>query len=153
MSPPLVETLHEWMRVTMRNSMRHFMLFAKEHNYSLAQLNALFRIRHKGVCGVSDLGEEMGVTSAAASQLLARLVQQGLAVRTEDPQDRRNKRIALTQAGEQVAEASVQARQGWLDRVADQLTPAEQEQVNAALQLLIERSEALEVEADRKSYA
>lgn len=140
MSPPLIQTLHEWMRVTMRHSMRNFMIYAKENNFSIAQLNAMFRIYHKGTCGVSDLGDDMGVTSAAASQLLERLVQQGLAVRAEDPQDRRNKRIALTQAGLHIVQQSMEARQGWLSRLPDLLTPSEQDQVNAALQLLIDRT-------------
>lgn len=140
----LSQTLHEWMRLVMRRSMRNFILYAKEKNYSVAQLNALFRIHHKGACGISDLGEEMGVTSAAASQLLDKLVQQGLAVRTEDPLDRRNKRVALTEAGERIVQESMAARQSWLDRLADKLTPAEQEQVNHSLQLLIEKAETLE---------
>ncbi|MCA1899705.1 MAG: MarR family transcriptional regulator [Chloroflexi bacterium] len=146
MSPPLLNTLREWLRVTMQFSMRHFMQFAKQNNYSIPQLNALFRIRHKGACGVSDLGEEMGVTNAAASQLLDKLVQQGLVTRTEDPQDRRNKLITLTEAGLRVSEQSMQARQGWLDQLAASLTPAEQAQIQAALQLLIERAKALETE-------
>ncbi len=148
MSPPLAETLHEWLRVTMRFSMRHFMRFAKENNYSIPQLNALFRIRHKGVCGVSDLGEEMGVTNAAASQLLDKLVQQGLATRSEDPQDRRNKLITLTEAGLRVSEQSMQARQGWLDQLAERLTPEEQSDVQAALQVLIAHAQALEEETE-----
>lgn len=146
MSPPLSDTLREWLRVTMRFSMRHFMQFAKQNNYSISQLNALFRLRHKGACGVSDLGEEMGVTNAAASQLLDKLVQQGLVERAEDPQDRRNKLITLTEAGLRVSEQSMQARQGWLDQLAASLTPKEQRQVQAALQLLIERAKALETE-------
>ncbi len=144
MSPPLAQTLHDWMRVVMQHSMRNFMLYAKEHNYSMAQLNALFRIRHKGTCGVSDLGEEMGVSSAAASQLLERLVQQGLAVRTEDPQDRRNKLVALTEAGERLVQESMAARQGWLTQVAELLSVAEQKQVGAALQLLIAKTTLLD---------
>lgn len=140
----LSQTLHEWMRLVMRRSMRNFILYAKEKNYSVAQLNALFRIHHKGACGISDLGEELGVTSAAASQLLDKLVQQGLAVRTEDPLDRRNKRVALTEAGERIVQESMAARQSWLDRLADKLTPAEQEQVNHSLRLLIEKAETLE---------
>ncbi len=140
----LSQTLHEWMRLVMRRSMRNFILYAKEKNYSVAQLNALFRIHHKGACGISDLGEEMGVTSAAASQLLDKLVQQGLAVRTEDPLDRRNKRVALTEAGERIVQESMAARQSWLDHLADKLTPAEQEQVNHSLRLLIEKAETLD---------
>ena len=144
MSPPLAKTLHDWTRVVMQHSMRNFMLQAKEHNYSMAQLNALFRIKRKGTCGVSDLGEEMGVTSAAASQLLERLVQQGLAVRTEDPQDRRNKLVTLTEAGERLIQESAAAHQSWLTQMADLLSPGEQKQVNAALQLLIEKTTLLD---------
>ncbi len=144
MSPPLAQTLHDWMRVAMQHSMRNFMLQAKEHNYSMAQLNALFRIKRKGTCGVSDLGEEMGVTSAAASQLLERLVHQGLAVRTEDPQDRRNKLIALTEAGERIVQESAAARQSWLNQLADLIPAGEQQHVNAALQLLIEKTTLLD---------
>jgi DNA-binding MarR family transcriptional regulator len=141
MSNPLSQTLHEWLRLVMRRSMRNLMRYAKEKNYSIEQLNALYRIYHKGHCGVSDLGEEMGVTSAAASQLLDKLVQQGLAMRSEDPLDRRNKRVALTEAGEAIVQESMAVRQGWLDRLAETLTPAEQQQVDAALRLLIEKAE------------
>jgi DNA-binding MarR family transcriptional regulator len=144
MTPALTQTLHEWMRLIMRHSMRNFILFAKEKNYSIAQLNAMFRIHHKGACGVSDLGEEMGVTSAAASQLLEKLVQGGLASRAEDPQDRRNKVVMLTDAGEQIVQESMAARQGWLVRLVELLSPSEQEQVNAALQLLIEKTTLLD---------
>jgi DNA-binding MarR family transcriptional regulator len=147
MPPPLVEALHEWMHVLMRRSMHNFMLFAKEKNLSMAQINALFRLNHKGACGVSDLGDDLGVTSAAASQLLERLVQQGLVARSEDPLDRRNKRIVLTEAGQRIVQESIQARQKWLTSLADLLTPAEQEQVEASLRLLIERAALLEEDA------
>jgi len=147
MPPPLAEALHEWMHMLMRRSMHNFMLFAKEKNLSMAQINALFRLHHKGACGVSDLGDELGVTSAAASQLLERLVQQGLVARSEDPLDRRNKRIVLTEAGERIIQESIQARQKWLPSLAELLTPAEQEQVEASLRLLIERAALLEEDA------
>lgn len=137
MLPPLIQSLHDWQRLVMRRSMHNLMIFAKERGYSVAQLNTLFRLHHRGACGISDLGEEMGVSRAAASQLLDRLVQQGLATRQEDPQDRRSKRVTLTPAGERLVQESLAAHQGWLADLAAQLTPAEQEQVNAALRLLI----------------
>ena len=143
MPAPLSDILHEWLHIVMRRSMHNLIIYAKEKNHSMAQLNALFRIHHIGVCGISDLGEEMGVTSAAASQLLDRLVQQGLVIRTEDPTDRRNKRVALTEAGEAIVQESIAARQGWLDHLAEKLTPAEREQVHASLQLLINNAKTL----------
>ncbi len=144
MSPPLSQILHEWMCVTIRYSMRGFMLYAKQNNYSVPQLNVLFRLRHKGACGVSELADEMGVTAAAASQLLERLVQQGLVQRSEDPLDRRNRRMTLTEAGQQVVQESVAARQSWLDRLPALLSETEQEQVATALRILIERAETLD---------
>lgn len=144
MPAPVLQTLHEWLHVTMQHSMQHSMRYAKENNFSFAQLNAIFRISNKGPCGVSDFGEEMGISSAAASQLLDRLVQQGLATRAEDPLDRRNKRFTLTEAGEQVVRQSLEARQGWLTRLVELLSPAEQEQIEAALKLLIEKTASLE---------
>jgi len=149
----LAESLHQWMRVIMRHSMHNFMRFAKENNFSMAQINALFRISHKGACGVSDLGDELGITSAAASQLLEKLVQQGLVQRSEDPQDRRNKRIVLTEQGNRILQDSIQARQGWLNQLAALFTPAEQEQLHQALQLLIEKSKLLgEDDADLTGF-
>ncbi len=144
MSEPLTSTLHRWMRLVMRHSMRDLMLYAREKNFSMAQINALFRIYYRGVCDVSSLSEEMGVTSAAASQLLERLVQQGLVERTEDPQDRRTKRIALTAAGQEIVQESIRARQNWMADLADLLTPEEKEQVSAALEILIKRTAEIE---------
>ncbi|MFN3741653.1 MAG: MarR family winged helix-turn-helix transcriptional regulator [Anaerolineales bacterium] len=144
MSLSLLDTLHEWLRVVMRFSMRNLMLYAKEHNYSMAQLNALFRIYHRGSCGISELGEEMGVTSAAVSQLLDRLVQQGLAVRAEDLRDRRNKVVQLTEAGRSIVQDGMAARQMWLAKLVDSLTPQEQQQVEAAIRLLLEKARFLE---------
>ncbi|MFZ5809835.1 MAG: MarR family winged helix-turn-helix transcriptional regulator [Chloroflexota bacterium] len=152
METPLLETLYEWMRIVMRYSMRHLALFARQKNTSMAQINALMRISHKGECGVTHLGEELGVTSAAASQLLEKLVQQGLVERSEDPQDRRNKRVILTEAGMRMVQESIQARQGWLVELVELLSPSEQEFIQQALQILIQKASQLsEVKADTEN--
>jgi DNA-binding MarR family transcriptional regulator len=140
---PFVNTLREWIEVFMRRSMQNFLLFSKESGLSMSQIGALFRI-HKGTGGVSDLGDELGVTSAAASQLLERLVQQDLILRSEDPRDRRVKQIVLTDKGRRTLEQSLNARQGWLVNLASTLSPAEKEQVAAALKLLIDKANQLE---------
>jgi len=124
--------------------MHNLMRFAKKRGFSLAQLNLLIRLHYRGDCGVSDLGEDAGVTSAAVSQLLEKMVQQGLVLRTEDPQDRRHKVIMLTEAGRQVVHEALTERQSWLTQLAGLLTPEEQEQVDTALQLLIEKAALLE---------
>ena len=81
----------------------------------MPQLGALFHLHHLGACSVTDLGDELGVTGAAASQMMERLVQQGLILRTEDLQDRRVKNLVLTETGTQVIQESIHARQDWLN--------------------------------------
>jgi DNA-binding MarR family transcriptional regulator len=144
MSPPLHDTLKEWMHLVMRHSIHNFMRFARQRGYSTPQLNTLIRLHHKGHCGVSDLSEETGVTNAAISQLLEKMVQQGWVARSEDPQDRRQKVIELTAAGQQVVQESLSARQSWLNQLVETLTLEEQQQINTALQLLIRKAALLD---------
>ena len=140
---PFVNTLQEGIEVIIRRSMRSVFLYSKESGLSMSQIGALFHIR-RGACGVSDLGDGLGITPAAASQMLEHLVQQGLILRTEDPHDRRSKQIVLTDKGRQTLHDSIRARQGWLVDLAQILTEAEKEQIAAALQIMIARTIDLE---------
>jgi DNA-binding MarR family transcriptional regulator len=127
--------------------MQNYGRYVKESGFSMSQVSVLFYLYRKGSSGVSDIGEEMGVTSAAASQMLDRLVQQGLILRSEDQHDRRLKHIVLTEKGcqtLQIFRENLHARHAWVDELADKLSPAEQEQVEAALQILIEKAGQLE---------
>jgi DNA-binding MarR family transcriptional regulator len=141
---PFVVTLEEWIEVFMQRSMRDFMGYARESGLSMSQLGALFQIHHRGSSGVTDLGEELGVTSSAASQMLERLVHLGLIRRSEDPSDRRAKQIVLTDKGRQVLQASIQARQSWLSDLAGILSNSEKEVIVAALELLIDKANRLQ---------
>jgi len=141
---PFVVTLEEWIEVFMQRSMRDFMGYARESGLSMSQLGALFQIHHRGSSGVTDLGEELGVTSSAASQMLERLVHLGLIRRSEDPSDRRAKQIVLTDKGRQVLQASIQARQSWLSDLAGILSNSEKEVIVAALELLIDKAYRLQ---------
>ena len=142
-SEPFLDTLKDWVKVFMRRSMRDFILYSKASGLSIAQIVALTRI-DKGASGVSDLGEELGVTSAAASQMLDRLVQQHLILRSEDPADRRAKQIVLTEKGRQTLQEGFNARQGWLEGLAATLSASEKEQVTVALNILITKAKQLE---------
>ena len=136
--------LEKLLETFMRRSMHNFILTAKERGLSMSQIGALFAIHRKGSCGVSDIGDHLGITAAATSQMLNRLVEQDLIERTEDPVDRRLKRIVLTPAGTQTLQDSVRARQNWLHRLALTLTPDEQDHVSASLQLLLEKASQLD---------
>jgi DNA-binding MarR family transcriptional regulator len=146
-----VSTLQEWIEVSMRSSMRNFIHYARKSGLSMSHLGAIFHIHRMGSCGVTDLGDHLGVTSAAASQMLERLVQQGLILRKEDPDDRRVKRIALTETGHRILEEGIQARQGWLDDLAYTLSDDEKKTIMASLNILIDKVNQLTqpLEAER----
>jgi DNA-binding MarR family transcriptional regulator len=140
---PLVDALQDWLVVSMHRSIRHFICYSRESGLSMSQLGALFHIQHLGRSGVTDLGDHLGVTSAAASQMLGRLVQQGLILRSEDPSDRRVKQIVLTNKGRQVLQESVRAHQVWLVDLAQTVSGSEKETITAALGILIDKASHL----------
>ena len=92
----LAQALSAWERAFRRRTVADFMRNARESGVSPQQYGALMYLFHNDRRGVSGIGEDMGVTPAAASQMIERLVQQGLLERSEDPHDRRAKKIALT---------------------------------------------------------
>jgi DNA-binding MarR family transcriptional regulator len=146
MSPTkeLTEVIHEWSEVFMRRSGRDFKHFMDETGLSFSQLNVLMRLYHGGNSGVSEIGEQMGVTSAAASQSIDRLVLLGLIERTEDPEDRRAKRLGLTQKGLTLIEKGIEARSQWVEGLTDALTPEQQSMTISALTLLTQAASKTE---------
>jgi DNA-binding MarR family transcriptional regulator len=138
--------LQEWTDLFLRRSMRNIIHFSRERGVSIPQIGALFQIRQRGVCSVSDIGAELGITSAAASQMLETLVQEELVRRTEDPNDRRAKQIVITEKGRRLLQESIRARQGWSGRLVDSFSVQEQAQITAALRLLIERLKGIDPE-------
>ena len=136
----LTEVIREWSEVFMHRSMRDFKRFMDATGLSFSQISILMRLVHGGNAGVSEIGGQLGVTNAAASQAVDRLVQLGLIERTEDPKDRRAKRLALTQKGRALVEKGVRARSHWIESLTDALTPEQQNVIVSALTLLTEVS-------------
>jgi DNA-binding MarR family transcriptional regulator len=104
--------LHEWNSSLMDLSMHRMAAFARDRGLSMSQIGALFRLHHSGACAVTDIAENIGVSPAAASQLLDRLVQADLLIRTEDPEDRRVRRIELSDHGREIIREMVGTREG-----------------------------------------
>ena len=148
---PFLLTLHEWMSVFMRRSMRNTMRFSRESGWSMSQLGALMMIHRRGTSAVSDIGEELGVSNAAASQMLDRLVQEDLILRTEDPHDRRVKQIKLTDKGCQMIHEGFEARHSWLNELAQNLSKSEKEQVCHALKILTDKAKHFEEPTEPES--
>ncbi|RPI34558.1 MAG: MarR family transcriptional regulator [Chloroflexota bacterium] len=130
------DILSEWTGVLMRRSMRDFMRIMKDTGLSMSQLGVLIRLYFQQECGISDIGSHLGVSNPAASQLVERLVQQGLLDRSEDLSDRRAKQIRLTAKGRLLIEEHIEARRRWMEELTTTLSREEQESIIRALTLL-----------------
>ncbi len=130
------DVLRQWTEVFMGRSMRDFSAFMRNSGLSMPQVSALYRLYYRGQCGVTDIADHLDVSSAAASQMIERLVQQGLLERSEDPNDRRAKQIALSPAGRELMEESIEARVRWMAELTTVLSPEEQDTIVAALDAL-----------------
>jgi DNA-binding MarR family transcriptional regulator len=144
LSDSFVTTLSQWIQVFMRRSMRNLLLYSRQKGFTHTQMATLFMIHRKESNSISDIGDELGITHAAASQMLERLVQMHLIQRTEDPHDRRFKQILLTDQGYQALQESIKARESWFVDLANTLSVSEQGQVVAALNILIEKANLLD---------
>jgi DNA-binding MarR family transcriptional regulator len=130
--------IRAWMQTFMMRSMGDWMRYTKEMGLSMAQFGILMLLYHKGSCGVHDIGDLVDITSAAASQLIERLVHSGLVERTEDRQDRRVRQVALSAKGRDFVQGSMERRFRWMENLAVGMTEGEREAVMKALLILSE---------------
>ena len=138
--------LREWMEVSMHRSFHAFIRHNRESDLSLSQVNALFRLYHHGSGSVNELANYLGITTAAVSQLLDPLFDSGLVLRSENPDDRRMKLIALTEKGKLLVEKSMNTRHAWLSELSRVLSDSEKAELLPAIHLLIQRIRKLNVE-------
>ena len=67
---------------------------------TIPQAMTLKLLHEGGVHSVGDIAKRTGLSKPATSHLVDRLVRMGLVERTEDPNDRRQKQIDVSQKGE-----------------------------------------------------
>lgn len=87
---------HAGLEYVLAHVIQDFMQLMHETGLSRPQIHALLHIFHAGECPISDIAALTDSSPAAASQLVERLVQQGLVERSEDPENRRVKKLRLT---------------------------------------------------------
>ena len=85
---------------------------------TMGQFKAMASVTTLGPQPVGELGRRLGISEPAASLLVDKLEELGLASRERDPQDRRRSLVTATAAAEELAGRLRQGRedhvQGWL---------------------------------------
>jgi DNA-binding MarR family transcriptional regulator len=95
---------------------------------TVPQFLALHLLAKKGESRMSDLAHLMGVTTAATTGVVGRLVKCGYVKRIYDPQDRRIIRIQLTVKGAELADKITQERRGMIISLFSQISEKERQE-------------------------
>jgi DNA-binding MarR family transcriptional regulator len=106
-----------------------------ELDLTMPQMRGLFVIDNADhALALTELAPQMGLSVAAAGRSVDGLVRNGLVSRTEDPVDRRIKRLALTVDGRAALERIGEARLVGLRRFAETLGDVERDALSRALE-------------------
>ncbi len=79
-------------------------------NFTFSQLKLLYLVAHTDTLNISDAATFLGVSPAAASKTVDKLVRRRLLRRAETQQDRRTSHLSLTETSRKLMDAYIAAR-------------------------------------------
>jgi DNA-binding MarR family transcriptional regulator len=132
--------------------MRHIFIFSggehlrkmEESGLSLTQFKALLMLAgpegEEPYAG-RDIAERLQVSLASVSRAVDELVRSRLVSRVEDLEDRRVRRLTITDKGRRLAGEIVAARVADMEAFAASLTPAQRRKLDAALEAMLDDEE------------
>jgi DNA-binding MarR family transcriptional regulator len=146
-SPELRETA-----VRLGAFLRHIFIFSggehlrkmEESGLTLTQVKALLMLAgpegEEPYAG-RDIAERLQVSLASVSRAVDGLVRKRLVSRVEDSEDRRVRRLTITDKGRRLAGEIVAARMADMEAFAASLTPAQRRKLDSALEALLDSDE------------
>lgn len=134
----IAEQLLQIFGAIMRSGQAPLVQFAEQYNLTLSQLKVLFVLSSREQPqAVSELARATTLSLPAAGRAVDAVVRSGLVSRSEDPDDRRVKRIALTETGRQVADEINERRAATLRELVMQMSPDDRSALASALDPLV----------------
>jgi DNA-binding MarR family transcriptional regulator len=146
----VIDDIHEALKFTLTPIIQELMHHLHQAGLTGPQIHALLHIYHTGECQVAEIGALSESSPAAASQLVERLVQQGLVQRSEDPQNRRIKKLRLTARSLELITQGVTSNRFLMDLMA-QLTAEQLQTVQSALGYLAQAGRQVHSTHERKA--
>ncbi|GJQ37536.1 MAG: MarR family transcriptional regulator [Anaerolineaceae bacterium] len=138
------KVLMEWSERFISRSMRNYMHFVKASGLSLSHFGILMHLYYRGANDISEMGEHLDITVAAASQLINRLVEEQLVDRAESPKDRRVRQLTLTAKGRALIEKAIEVRNQWIERLPLALSEKQLKTISVSLRDLITAERSLD---------
>jgi DNA-binding MarR family transcriptional regulator len=112
-------------------------------DFTWSQVAVLTRLEREGSATVTSLARAEGVRPQSMGETLSALKTAGLVSGAPDPTDGRQTVLSLTPACRELIRAGRAAREDWLFRsIQTNLTPAEQEELGRAVELLTRIADA-----------
>lgn len=109
----------------------------QDHDLTFPQVTALHHLRARSPLTVTALAERISLSVPATSHLVERLVRRGLAARRENPDNRREKLIALTAQGLRIVTRMDEGFTGAYIAVFGTAPPATIRAATASIQALL----------------
>jgi DNA-binding MarR family transcriptional regulator len=134
------ELLDLWHHL-MRGSSHHLYALIAELDISITQMKTLHALTDSPrEVSVKELSDRLGLSLPGASRIVDALLRRGWLERREDPDDRRIKRVGITDAGRAIVDRIETARLVGLEEYATALTPEQRATLSSALSDLPHRS-------------
>lgn len=145
----LADELMRFIGTVMKGDQGELFEIVAELDLTMPQMRGMFVLSAAAEQGLplTELAPRMGLSVAAAGRAVDGLVRNDLVSRTEDPADRRIKRLALTAAGVAALGRIAGARREGLRRFAETLGERERDGLAAGLAVVFEQWDA---ETERK---
>ncbi|MHB1554682.1 MAG: MarR family winged helix-turn-helix transcriptional regulator [Acidimicrobiales bacterium] len=133
---PMVDAVLSASRVLVAVAARSLADLDDAEDVTLTQYRSLVVLASRGPQGIASLAEALGVTPPTASRLCERLVRKGLVRRRTDRNDRRQVRVALTEAGRRLVDVVTERRRREIADLLSAVPEDARRSVAAGLQLL-----------------
>ena len=129
------EVVLDTVPATMR-AIRGHMREGREEGVSVPQFRALLYVGRNPGTDLSSLAEHLGASMPAVSELISRLVRDGLVIRELDPASRRRIRLTISADGERQFHEARGRTIDWLANRLGSLSPEQLDRIASALQEL-----------------
>jgi DNA-binding MarR family transcriptional regulator len=142
-SNSLAHLIDEMMSHIYRRSADDTLAVMNEAGLTMAQMVALMLLDKMFPLSVSSLAACIKLSPAAASHMVDRLVGAGLVARSEDPVDRRHKRVVITEAGRELTQRTRDQRSREFTRILSRLSGELQAQFGRVLARVVDELQTL----------
>jgi DNA-binding MarR family transcriptional regulator len=139
-SPALARRLLGFFRFMWASGDSDFLREVTDLDLTFTQFKALMLLAHDpGELSVKDVSDRLGISLPAASRAVDPLVRRGIVERTEDPVDRRVKRVCTTKDGDRLVERLIATRIKSFEALLEDFSATERRKLGDALDEILAR--------------